>query len=64
MVDLLLTRDAPINARNLAGATALFFAAEGSHTLRPGLSNTAPTSRSLGAVGFLLSPLPPMRATT
>jgi ankyrin repeat protein len=31
MVDLLLARDAPINARNLAGATALFFAAERGH---------------------------------
>ena len=28
MVDLLLARGAPINARNLAGATALYFAAE------------------------------------
>jgi len=32
MVDLLLARGAPINARNLAGATALYFAAEGGHT--------------------------------
>jgi ankyrin repeat protein len=32
MVDLLLSRGAPIDARNLAGATALFFAADGSHT--------------------------------
>jgi ankyrin repeat protein len=31
MVDLLLARGAPIDARNLAGATALYFAAEGSH---------------------------------
>jgi uncharacterized protein len=31
MVDLLLSRSAPIDARNLAGATALYFAAEGSH---------------------------------
>jgi ankyrin repeat protein len=33
MVDLLLARGAPINARNLAGATALYFAAEGDKTL-------------------------------
>jgi ankyrin repeat protein len=31
MVDLLLARGAPIDARNLAGATALYFAAEGGH---------------------------------
>jgi uncharacterized protein len=31
MVDLLLARSAPINARNLAGATALYFAAETGH---------------------------------
>jgi ankyrin repeat protein len=31
MVDLLLTRGAPLDARNLAGATALFFAVEGNH---------------------------------
>ena len=29
MVDLLLARAAPLDARNLAGATALFFAVEG-----------------------------------
>ena len=33
MVDLLLARGAPIDARNLAGSTALYFAAEGSHIL-------------------------------
>jgi ankyrin repeat protein len=33
MVDLLLARGAPINARNLAGSTALYVAAEGSHIL-------------------------------
>ena len=33
MVDLLLARGAPIDARNLAGATALYFAAEGGHVL-------------------------------
>jgi ankyrin repeat protein len=33
MVDLLLARGAPIDARNLAGATALFSAAERGHTL-------------------------------
>jgi ankyrin repeat protein len=32
MVDLLLAHGAPIDARNLAGATALYFAAEGGHT--------------------------------
>ena len=32
MVDLLLARGAPIDARNLAGATALYFAAERGHT--------------------------------
>ena len=31
MVDLLLARGAPINARNLSGATALYSAAEGGH---------------------------------
>jgi ankyrin repeat protein len=31
MVDLLLARGAPIDARNLAGATALYFAAEAGH---------------------------------
>src|SRR5215475_8197853 len=31
MVDLLLARGAPINARNLAGGTALYFAAERDH---------------------------------
>jgi uncharacterized protein len=31
MVDLLLARGAPINARNLGGATALYFAAERGH---------------------------------
>jgi ankyrin repeat protein len=31
MVDLLLAHGAPIDARNLAGATALYVAAEGSH---------------------------------
>jgi ankyrin repeat protein len=31
MVDLLLAHGAPIDARNLAGATALYFAAEGGH---------------------------------
>jgi ankyrin repeat protein len=31
MVDLLLAHGAPIDARNLDGATALYFAAEGSH---------------------------------
>ena len=33
MVDLLLAHGAPIDARNLAGATALYFAAEGGHVL-------------------------------
>ena len=33
MVDLLLARGAPIDARNLAGSTALYMAAEGSHIL-------------------------------
>jgi ankyrin repeat protein len=33
MVDLLLARGAPIDARNLDGATALYFAAEGSQIL-------------------------------
>jgi ankyrin repeat protein len=32
MVELLLARGAPIDARNLAGSTALFFAAEGGRT--------------------------------
>jgi ankyrin repeat protein len=32
MVELLLSRGAPIDARNVAGATALYFAAEGGHT--------------------------------
>ncbi len=31
MVDLLLARGAPLDARNLAGATALFLAADGDH---------------------------------
>ena len=31
MVDLLLAHGAPVDARNLAGATALYFAAEGGH---------------------------------
>jgi ankyrin repeat protein len=57
MVELLLVRGAPINARNLAGATALYFASEGGHTPIVQSADRArpPTSNSLGGLCFVIA---------